>query len=156
MLSPHHNQHDVLPDTDLAMPVEDRDLNDVEVLQRPLADFAQLCLGHPFVVLEGHAIDITSLRTIPGNAKKCRNTADALRTSAHSIDLRIDGKIFPLHTNEHRIIYLIRWTASCKRRQQGDFVAISNFRLLVSNLLIHRHQNFLLLDQLPDGGVSSF
>ena len=114
VLSPYDNQHDVVADADFAIPVEDRHLDDVKILQRPLADLAELLLRHPFVVLEGDAGNIAPIGAITGCPEKNRNAADALRPTPHPINLRIDGEIFPLHTHELGIV-------TCKLLCTHDF-----------------------------------
>jgi hypothetical protein len=58
-------------------------------------------------MLKRDTIDITSLRVIPGGTEKNRDAANPLRATPHAIDLRIDRKVFALHTNELR--FAVHW-----------------------------------------------
>lgn len=44
-------------------------------------------------------------------------------------------------------------TSPGKRRQKSDFITFLDFRVLVSDFLVHRHQYFLLGNQLADRGI---
>src|SRR5437762_2182458 len=59
VLRPHHDQHNVLADVDLAIPVQDQDLDDIEILQRPLPDFPQRLLRHALIMLASHEADLS-------------------------------------------------------------------------------------------------
>src|SRR5580765_3254711 len=50
MLSPHDNQYDLFADAYFTIPVEDRNLDNVKILQRPFANFAQLLLRHTLIM----------------------------------------------------------------------------------------------------------
>src|SRR4029077_8160287 len=56
MLSPHDNQYDVFADTYFTIPVEDRNLDNVKILQRPFANFVQLLLRHTLIMFERNAV----------------------------------------------------------------------------------------------------
>src|SRR5690349_8475383 len=104
VLCARDNQDDILPDRDLAVPVNDQQFQNIEILQCPLADLPQLLLGHALVMLEGDSVDVASLRMVPRRPKKYGNAADPLRTASHAIDLRVDGEVFALHANQQIIM----------------------------------------------------
>ena len=56
-----NDQHNIFSNRDLAIPVNDQQFQDVEILQRPLANLPQLLLGHALVMLKSDTIDVTSL-----------------------------------------------------------------------------------------------
>src|SRR5215831_3117456 len=101
MLSADDNEDNILTDSDLTVTMEDQHFDHIEILQRPLTNLPQLFLRHAFIVLERHAIHIPALRSIARRAEKNRNPADALRSTSYTVDLLVQGKILPLHPNEH-------------------------------------------------------
>src|ERR1044072_580387 len=48
MLCAGDDQDDILTDRDFSVPVNDEQLENVKILDRALADFPELFLGHPF------------------------------------------------------------------------------------------------------------
>src|SRR5678816_3687614 len=70
MLRSGNDEHDILTNRDFTVAMDDQQLENIEILQRPFADLAQLLLGHPLVMFEGDAIDVPSLRPVSGRAEK--------------------------------------------------------------------------------------
>ena len=106
MFGARNDQHDVFADRDFPIPMDDEELDNVEILQRPFTNLPQLFLRHPLVILEGDAVHLAPLGAITGNAQKRRNPADPFRAAAHPIEFLIDGEILPLHAYKLGIIQL--------------------------------------------------
>src|SRR5215813_1708054 len=103
MLSADDNEDNILTDPDLTVTMEDQHFDHIEILQRPLTNLPQLFLRHAFVMLERNAIHIPAFRSIARRAEKDRDPADPLRSTSHTVDLLVQGKILPLHPNKHLV-----------------------------------------------------
>jgi hypothetical protein len=55
-------------------------------------------------MFECNAVYLSPSGPITRRPQKNRNAANALRPASHSIDLRINGKIFPLHADKLAIV----------------------------------------------------
>ena len=141
MLRPHHDQHNVLADVDLAIPVQDQDLDDIEILQRPLPDFPQRLLGHALIMLEGNGAHGVALGAIPRRPQEDRDAADARRPAAHAVNLGIHRKILPLDADQHGIAGRVgpHGCPAGEGRQQRDLITIPDLGVFVGDLLVHRH-----------------
>src|SRR5438132_889348 len=97
------DQHDVLADLDVPVPVDDEDFDHVEVLQGALPDLAELLLGHPLVILELDAGNVVALGPVPGGAQENRDPPDAVRAGPHPRQLGVDREVLPLDPHQHAL-----------------------------------------------------
>ena len=84
--------------------MDDQQFKNVEILQRPRPNLPQFLLSHPCVVLEGNAVDVTSLRTVTCSPEEHGNASDTLGSASDTVQFCIDRKSSPLHTYQLTVI----------------------------------------------------
>src|SRR5581483_3557927 len=131
MLGAHDDQHDVLADLNRAGPMEDERLDDVEVLQRPLADLPELLLRHAFVVLERDGVHVMALRAVARGAEEHRDAADPLAARLDARELGIEREVAALHADELIGRMSLARSAAGERREQRDLIAFLDLRVLM-------------------------